>query len=42
MLTVAHMIAGARGAPVGVVGPYAARPPVKPVGIAALADAQPS
>jgi NADPH-dependent 2,4-dienoyl-CoA reductase/sulfur reductase-like enzyme len=42
MLTVAHMIADARGAPVGVVGPYASRPPVKPVGIAALADAQPS
>jgi thioredoxin reductase len=42
MLTVAHMVASAREIPVEVVGPYAARPPVKPVGIAALAAPRPS
>jgi hypothetical protein len=40
MLTVAHMIASARSTSVDVVGPYTARPPVKPVGIAALAGLQ--
>jgi D-hydroxyproline dehydrogenase subunit alpha len=40
MLTVAHMIAGVRGTSIDVVGPYTARPPVKPVGIAALAGFQ--
>jgi NAD(P)H-nitrite reductase large subunit len=37
MLTVAHLIAAARGRSIPEVGTYAARPPVKPIALAALA-----
>jgi thioredoxin reductase len=37
MLTVAHLTAAARARPVADIGTYAARPPIKPIPLAALA-----